>query len=186
MKHSLKRFSAIIIALAFIVGAIIIYSNFIKPTYDGIKMKQGELAKKESVIKEQKEIFGKFQKIFSTYQNYGDVSKNISLALPLNPNVSEEVFQLSSLALLNKLDFQSIDTKELAITPSASQLIKSKGTLRSNIKLTGGYESFKAYLDNLETNIRILSINSLRVEKMTNVSDLFNYNLEVDVYYQAQ
>ncbi|MBI5401515.1 type 4a pilus biogenesis protein PilO [Candidatus Wolfebacteria bacterium] len=186
MKYSSKRFLSIIIAVAFFVGAVLAYQNFVSPAYDEVKQIQGELAEKKKITGEYQGIFDQIQQLYSNYQNYGDLQKNVSLALPSDPAVAESVFQITKLASVNNLSVQSLDVKKLALIPSKSTVIKSLGTLRFSIRLTGGYESLKSYLQGLESNIRLMNVNSLKIEKVGAASNLFNYNLEADAYYQSQ
>ena len=186
MKQSSLRFLVIVASTALMVGAVLVYSNLVRPAYDEAKHTQGELVSKDKNFQEFQDIFNKLKDIFSAYKDYSDVQKNVSLALPLNAEVAQVLFQVTKLASLNDLTLQLVDVKELAITPSKSSLINPIGTVMFDLKMSGTYESLKNYLANLESNLRIMGINGLRIEKIPNVSTIFNYSVEVYAYYQAK
>ena len=129
----------------------------------------------------------KVKTLISESNQAQELQKNISKILPLSEGISEAVNQISGLAFLNKLEVNSVSSRTLAIEPSNAKLIKGLGVVSFNIQLGGTYESFKSFLENLETNIRIMNVNYLIIEsKGEGLTNNFLYNLTVDAYYQEK
>lgn len=185
MKGSTKRAFSILIATLFFIAALGVYAYLIKPAYQDINEKRGELYTKTSQLSDYKNTVTQMQKLLAAYDNLAQAQDSVSLMLPVSPSIPQAIYQISSLASGNGLSFQSASVKELAIAPTVG-LVKGKGTLRFNVKLNGTYESLRSFLGNLETNVRVFNVNSIKIEKFGTLANTFNFNLEIDSYYQAQ
>jgi len=185
LKGSTKRAFSILIASVFFIAAVAVYAYLIKPTYQSINVKRGELYTKTTQLSDYKNTIGQMQKLLAAYENLSQAQQSASLMLPNDSSIPQATYQISGLALISGLNLQSISLKELAATPSTS-LLKGMGTLRFNVKLSGTYESMKSFLQNLGANIRIFNINSIKVEKSGNISNVFTFNFELDTYYQIK
>lgn len=184
MRQSFKGSFSIILAAVFFIGALFIYADFIKPTYSDIKNKQGEKSQKEAEYNKFKTLFEQNQQILSSFENYQNLYNSILIMLPTNPNISQAIYQINGIASASGMSIKSISTSEAAITPSSSTLIGGRGTTKINLKLNGTYESFKAFLERVETNIRIFRVSSIRVEKF-GASNFLDFNMELDAFYQT-
>jgi Tfp pilus assembly protein PilO len=185
MRQTKSSISILLAGILFI-GALVVYGNFIKPLYFEIKNLQAEKQAKQQQRDEYQTISDHTQKLISSYQNYADLQKTISLSFPSNPEIPQIINQINGLAIQSGLTLKSFDSRELALNPSASFLIGAKGTIRTNIRLSGRYEAFRSFLNKLENNIRIFQVNTISIEKASNIPNDFGYNLEVDAFYQAQ
>ena len=184
MKKARGSFTILISGLLFL-AALFVYANFIKPTYSDIKALQAEEQEKQSQKDQYQSISDHTQSLISTYQNYADLQKNIALSFPTDPSTPSILNQINGIAVQSGITVKSINGRELAINPSDSSFIGGKGTVRMNLTVSGSYEGFRAFLDKLESNVRIFDVNSISLDKSGNNSDNFDFNLEVDAYYQT-
>lgn len=185
MKGSTKRAFSILLASVFFIAAVGVYAYLIKPSYQEVSRKRGELYTKTTQLGDYKTTISQMQKLLAAYDDLSQAQQSISLMLPLETSIPQAVYQISGLASMSGLNLQSASIKELAMTPSAG-LLKGMGTLRFNVKLSGTYESMKQFLQNLGANIRIFNVNNIKVEKLGNVPNVFSFNFELDAYYQSQ
>ncbi len=174
------------IATLLFMATLGIYVSLIKPAYQDIDQIRGQLYTKNSQLNDYKNTISQMQTLLAQYDNLSQAQQSVSLMLPTQPSIPEAVFQISGIAGVSGLNLQSLSVKELAITPSISPLIKGMSTLRFSTKLTGTYESLKAFLQNMSANIRIFNINTVKVEKLGTTSNVFNFNIDIDAYYQTK
>lgn len=187
MSGSTKRILSIFISVLFLIGAAAVYSSFIQSAYEEIGKKRGELSSKKAILEQDRFYVEQVKKIIAEYQKAQEFSKNLSRILPVSENVPEALNQIISLAEINGLRNKSLSSKIAAIEPSESKLIKGTGAVNFDVKLAGNYESFKAFLGNLETNVRIMDIGYLIIEpEGESGRNNLVYSLTVDAYYQTQ
>lgn len=193
MKNISKRFLSVLLSFAFIAVAMIVYVNFIKPAYVGIKEDQAKLAALTQKNQESKEVFDKLKVVLDELKKSSDLQNRISMTLPLDPNTSDSLNQITAVAFANELSVASIDISDAPIVPTAGvkagtvSLVKGTGVLRNSIRATGNYAQVRAFLKGIESSVRLSSIKSLKIGKSgasTN-SDIFSVNVEIETYYQA-
>lgn len=193
MKYLSKRFASILLSFVFFVLALFLYNSFIRPTYDTIKIEQGKLIAARQKNAQYADVFARLREASSMVQQSSDVQARVSMAFPLETNIPDSMNQLSVIALANGLAITSIDIAHAPIVSSvagktgASSLIKGIGVLKNSIRLTGTYEQLKAFLQGVETSVRIASITSMKIDKIANpvVPGTMNITVEVETYYQV-
>ena len=179
---------SILLSAGLFIGALVIYGNFIKPVYSEIKTLQAEKQEKSSQRDEYQNIAGHTNALISSYQNYAEIQKSISLSFPDNPEIPQIINQINGLAIQSGAVIKSINSRELAIDPSKSKasFAGGKGTVRLNVRISGSYEAFKSFIQKIENNIRVFSVNNVAIEKASNIPNNFNFNLELDAFYQVK
>lgn len=186
MKASVKRTISLLLSLGFIILALIIYALLIRPAYDEILVLRGKLSGKQKLFSDQEEAIRKVQDLNEQYKGARPVREAINFSLPTDQELSGVFNQLFAIARKNNVYIEVFGVQPLAIKPTREKsLIKGLGTLRLNLRLTGSYDSLKVFIADLETNIRIMDINSLKVDQ-TAVQNVLIYNLLVDTYYQPK
>ena len=187
MKASTKRMFSIFLSAIFIIAALVIFVNFVKPVYKTITDKRSEVASRGKDLASIQTAIEQSKNNFADYRSLSDFQKSISLSLPQDQSLASAIYQFSSLALTSGLTVESINISELPFTPPSGEenaLLKGTGTINLNIKATGSYESLKNFLDKLETNIRIFDLDSLKIDQIgEKSSDAFNFNIGVNTYY---
>ncbi len=187
MRASSKRFVSILLAIVMFIASLFIYSTLILPAYSEVTNLRAEVVARTRLIAEEEASIGQVQKLLSEYKDVAVIQDTISLILPISQNIALGVSQISGLSKINSLILDSLSTQELAIKPSTQPtLIKGMGTLRFSLHLIGSYENFKAFLKNLETNITLIDLVSLKIESGSRVGgNIFSYSIIADTYYQS-
>jgi len=190
MRASTKRVLSILTAILLIIASLVVYTYLIQPAYSEIINLRAEVASRRELVNEQEVSVKQVQNLLSEYQGIAQVQQVVSLILPTGENLPQSLNQITGLADLNKLSTASLTVQRLAIRPSAkSSLVQGVGVLRFNFQLEGSYENFKSFLQNLETNINLMDLASLKVGPSSKAKldkNSFDYTMSVDTYYQAQ
>ncbi len=188
MRGSTKRVISVAIAMFLFIGALLVYASFIKPAYVNIKEMRAELAAQETIKNQLKLAVEQIQRLLAEYQDVGLLQETTSAILPTGQALPQAMAQLTGLAENNALIAQSFTSQPLVIRPSAdSQLIQGLGVLRFNAYLVGSYESFKSFLRQLETNIRLMDLVDLKMSPIgSSENNIFSYIITVDTYYQSK
>jgi len=187
MKPSVQRMLGFLGVLVLLVAAIIVYVSFIRPEYERINELRGEFATKTRFFEEQSKIIQNIQDYLTAKEvDIQKAQEPVSLALPTEIAASSLFYQLSELSRVNSLLLQSFGLNVLAIKPvPAGALIKGVGTAQIDLQLSGGYSSFKDFIAQLETNIRLTDLKNLTI-KETAAKNVYDFILKVNTYYQTE
>lgn len=188
MKSSAKRAISLLVASLFFISALAVYAVLIKPVYEDALVLRGTLASQKQLFNEQEKAMQKINDLVQRYQGTGKLQDVISLSLPSTENISSVFSQLYAIAQSSGVGIEVFGVQPLAIKPAAKDdLVRDLGTLRLNVRLIGRYQDFKNFLRGLETNIRLMDVVNLKVDRAgTPIQDVFLYNLVVDAYYQVK
>ena len=128
--------------------------------------------------------------------------------MPSGPNVAAALAQIYGIAQNNGVSVENFTIAPPSIqlpqtgqeqayaagetSFSLGQVTKPLGTLSFQFKASGNYESFKNFLSQIETNIRIFDIKDFDLQPIADTNspgtgtpaDLFTYNVSVVTYYQ--
>ncbi len=168
------------------IAAVVVYSRLVSPAYDTIQQLRDKKEANLKLLQEQNDAIDEVKRILSEYQSLTQIQENISLALPNKEGVPSIINQLQGLAKINSLDIESLSLQYPPLKPSAADsLMEPLGTVRVTMRLNGDYSNLRPYLENLETNIRLIDVYSLNVESgaIPGKTKLI-YNLVLDTYYQ--
>ena len=190
MKSSTKRFVSILLSLLILIASIFVYSTLIRPAYSEIEKLRAQAGGKTQLLEQQQSSTKQIQSLLSQYQDVLKVEDTISSILPLSPSVASGINQITGLSKINNLAIDLLSIEETAIKPSEqSSLVRGVGALKFNFHLIGSYENFKAFLQNLETNITLMDLTNLKMEPAVRTKtgeNRFSYTLNVNTYYQAE
>ena len=184
MKPSTKRIIFIILALVLLLASVFVYSAFIRKSYENISSLRSKLESENLALAKYREAFSKIQTLLEGIDNLPSVQNQVSYILPQERNSGYLVGQLVGLSRINGLSINSLSTKVNPIQPSKSSVIKSLGKLTAQIKVSGSYAGFKSLLRQIETNILILDVSDIKIEKPDTGGNV-SYNLSVTSYYQT-
>lgn len=185
MKPSTYRLLSILGSVFLLIGAVVIYSNFIRPAYDEIQNLRDKKKTSINFLQEQKEAIDAVNRLLNEYQSLAQIQENISMVLPNEENIPSIINQFQGLAKINNIDIESLSLQYPPLKSSTDLLIKPLGTVRATMRLNGDYRSLRPFLENLETNIRLTDVYSLNIEGggIPGKNKLI-YNLVLDTYYQ--
>lgn len=186
MKPSTYRLLSILGSVFLLIAAVIVYSNLVRPAYDEIQKLRDKREANIKLLQEQQGAIEAVSRLLNEYQSLTEIQENISMALPNEEEVPSIINQLQGLAKISSLGVESLSLQYPPLKPSsADSLIKPLGTVRATVRLNGDYKNLRPFLEDLETNIRLMDIYSLSVEGggIRGKTNLI-YNIVLDTYYQ--
>lgn len=186
MKPSTYRLLSIIGSVFLLIAAVVVYSKLVNPAYDEIQQLRDKREANIKLLQEQNDAILEVKRLLNEYQSLTQIQENISLALPNEEEVPSIINQLQGLAKINSLDIESLSLQYPPLKSSAvDSLTEPLGTIRVTMRLSGDYRNLRPYLENLETNIRLIDVYSLNIEggAIPGKTKLI-YNLVLDTYYQ--
>lgn len=194
MKQSTKRFISLVLSLVMMMAAFVVYVDLIKGAYDEVQGKKADILSRQELAASQRAIIERVRRQIETYKGEEAIVQNISLVLPPAPQMGEVLNQISGLARANFLSPQTFLAstpviKTLVSHPSGQKeksLVKPVGIITFQIKFIGSYDQLKKFLSQLETNIRLIDIQSLSIQPIkTSKDNLYSFELMVATYYQV-
>lgn len=180
-----------LISLMIFVLAIFVYSTFVIPEYARVNLLRGEAQAKQQTLDEQRTILEKVSSLLSRYQSIPKLGEVVSVALPADEDVAGAFAQLYTIAGASGISIQQFSVNTgigLSSTSKAghAQVVRPVGTAQLSLYVSGTYESFKAFLEALERNMRIMDIGEIKMQSSGRAGgNIFLFNLTIKTYYQG-
>lgn len=162
-----------------------VYSSLVIPVYKEIQILRGERAAKAALVQEENEAVVAVSRLLEKYPSISGLRQTIDLTLPGEEEVAGVVNQIGGITTSNGMLLNSLSVKPLSVVvdKKRADVIKPVGSMRIVTEMAGGYDALKAFLQALETNIRIMDIYSLSVSR-GGTDGPYEYQMEIDTYYQ--
>lgn len=187
MKTSSRRILFVLLALAFLLGSVAVYSLLIKPAYAQIYDLRTQLASKTDALARYQTTISKVQQLLETLQDSSQVQRQVSLVLPRQRDVGYLTNQVVQLGSINALPISSFSTQVAPVQPSKSSVIRSIGVLTGDARMAGSYSGFKSFIRQLERNILLIDVSDIKIEgSVAGPSPVLNYAISLESYYQTQ
>jgi hypothetical protein len=205
MQQSSKRLSSIIIALILLVVAFIVFFQLVEPAYGSMETLKGQVVGEQTLLANDQALVTSIKSLVSTYQGQSTSQQLVNLALPVGQDNSQALGQIYGLGANNGIAIQSVGvtvqaaqapantTTNSAATPGV--IVKQTGSITYIITGTGSYESFKSFLQGIQTNTRLFNVTGVTIRptpsitstnsQSANTQDLFTYTITVVAYYQT-
>lgn len=186
MKSSTYRILSILGSVVLFAGTVFVYSNFIKPVYEEVRVLQDKKQSFENSLNETQQSMAVVKELSEKYKSLTDLRNNLSMILPMKEETPGIINQLQNMAEASRVNVESLSLQYLPMKPApAGSVNKPLGTVRAMARITGPYGNFKSFIESIQNNVRIMDISSVKVEGGgVNGRDALIYNLVVDVYYQ--
>jgi Tfp pilus assembly protein PilO len=215
MKKETKRLASLIIAALLIAGALVVYFEFIVPAYSNLQMVKGQEESEATLYANEQQIVSQAKSLLATYTADASSSQSVAMALPVGQDLSGALAQVYGIAANTGVTVQGTGVSVQVIAPqvdiasttvitnatdsqianaaAAGLITKPIGTVSFVVTGSGSYESFKKFLQGLETNIRIFNVTAISLQPVGATAtktqaanqDLFNYTITVVTYYQG-
>jgi len=190
MRISTKRILSIGFALFFFIGALLVYFNLISGEGTTINQLRGELAAKQSLLKNQTQIVTQVQNLIQQFQNLTQLQNSVGLAVPVGDQTVSALRQMEAIArmdgvALTSADFKSALDQVRKTSTSTQSLIKRSGTLTVDIAAAGSYPNLKSFLTHLETAVRVTNVVEAKFTPAPSPNAADVLAVTAQMYYQA-
>lgn len=186
MKSSTYRILSILGSVVLFASTVFVYSNFIKQAYEEVRILQDRKHSFENSLNEKQQSMITVKALSEKYKSLTDLRNDLSMILPMKEKTPEIINQFQNIAEASRVVIESLSLQYLPMKPApAGNVEKPLGTIRTTARISGPYDNFKSFIESVQNNVRIMDINSIKVEGGgVSGRNAFIYNLVVDVYYQ--
>lgn len=173
---------------ALFIATLVVYSNLIKPEIEKVGKKRALVFSKSEAFQDQKNAVLKVQELVSKLKEAKQLGETIALIMPQKPDVTGLMGQLQTMAKTSQAELKSFTIKPLPFESDEKPLVRRLGIYGVDFVVEGSYESVKIFLKSLETNVRIMNIDSFTIgplggaEKV--VQDFYSAKISFRVFYQ--
>lgn len=185
MKSSTKRILSVAFSFIFLIGTVVIYTNFILPQMKEVQDKRASVDTKETLFEDQKGKVEKVKNLITQSQGMGAIRDMVSLAIPENPQVTELIYQIDAIVNVSQVAITDFSIEPLILAKEKDPLVKQIGKIRVQMKLVGSYGSIKNFVQSIENNIRIASVETMDMQPVTSTGQsLQSLSMKAEFYYQ--
>jgi Tfp pilus assembly protein PilO len=186
MKSSTYRILSILGSVFLFAGTIFVYSNFVKPAYQEIRVLQDRKYGFEEELKKQQESMATVKLLSEKYKSLTDLRGELSMVLPMKEESPEIINQFQNIAEASRVVIDSLSFQYLPMKPApADSVEKALGTIRATMRVTGSYNNFKSFAESIQNNVRVMDVNSIKIEGGgISGREALTYGLIIDAYYQ--
>ncbi len=195
MKETAKRNISLILVIVFFGAAMIVFFTLSWPNLTKVFDLNSVLNESKKEYEKQNQSLQLAKSIIEQYKNLNDVNQAVSLTMPKTDEIYNIIVQLNKIAESSGMSIEGLSLKEvinnneLDDSNNRQNLVKPYRTISINTSLNGSYESFKTWLELVETNIRLMDVKSVSFEGVNLssnklINNFFNFNVNLDIYYQ--
>lgn len=196
---------SLVIILCVLAGVLIVW-QLILPVYDKITVINQEIGQTQKKVKKFEELEVKLKELTQVYKDKEASISKLYRIMPNGKDIPEilnrfEALSFQSGVILNSLSFAEAEAgKKTVSTASASGQEGVAGTLPTgqmnvpveappeklalSLKISGTYDAFRGFLDNLENCVRLADVQILSFSFKGEGSDLADFNITANVYYK--
>ncbi|MDP3881199.1 MAG: hypothetical protein Q8Q32_03415 [bacterium] len=191
MSQASKRILSILLSLAILIAAIVVYSSFVVPAYADVSEMRSEFNAKQEAVDEQREIVNEVENLLSTYLSIPQLEEALSVSVPNSEDLASAFNQIHALAreyglLVQQFGANSSLPNQLRNLEGEDSPLRNKGVVQIETTLVGSYQSIKSFIEALEINIRIMDIVGVRVRPTAEAGqNSFIATLTINTYYQS-
>ncbi len=167
-----------------------VFFTWTQPMLDSMK----GLNEQKRIINEKlsslKEIEKERENILASYNSIGDTNREkVGKILPSRAEEIDLIVEMESMAVKSGVTLKDVNISDVAQEQESASNIKNGESLYPNeiglaIKASGSYQSFKEFLKNIETNLRIIDIESLYF--ISGDVDFYEYNMKIKSYWKER
>jgi Tfp pilus assembly protein PilO len=191
MKYTTKRNISLVIVIILVGAALSVFFGLDWPAFKKIGELNGKMSQEKEQYEEQYEAVQIAKSIINQYKSLSNVSQTISLSIPRDAEVQNVLAQINKISIQAGLTTQSLNFENVTVAqPKKEVLVKNNQITRVDVSLLGSYDSFKTWLSAIESNIRLMDVQSISFSGIatsdTSNKDLgiFNFKVSLNVYYQ--
>ena len=190
-----------ITALILIVLAIGLYFTYTKAEIDVVKTIQAQNDQYVSALDNAKQLIAYRDKVRTDYNNLSQDDKDrIAKMIPRTVDNIRLVIELNNIALQHNIPIKNVKASVSGgnkSTQSASTAFQSQSaslqnsisnptvdTVNVSFSATASYADFTAFLQDIESNLRIMDVTHLTLS--ANNTDKYDYSVELKTYWLRQ
>ena len=117
MQQNTKRLISMIVALAFLVAALVVFFDYVEPAYGTVEQLKSNLLASQQFLDTESSTVSQAKILISQYQSQSqDVSSSLDVAMPSGEDIAGALAQVYGLAQANNISVQSIGITSPAVS----------------------------------------------------------------------
>lgn len=174
-------------SLVCVALSLYVYSSLISPKLSEIQELRGRRQATLTLLADYETAIQEKNRVISRYQSVETLQKVFDEVVPPSHNIPSLLNQINGLAELSEVSVDSVEFQELPLqTTTSKSLVKPYGTIQANIKCASNYQSMKAYLAAIETNVRLMNIKTVTITEGFADNPTLIYTIAVEAYYLTE
>lgn len=177
-----------IATIFFLGGAAAIFFIKSQPLFNEMKNLREQAAAFDGALADAKKIKETKDELVSKYNNVSqpDVDR-IDKLIPSQTDAIKFIMEVDDIVKNNGMILRSIDAKDEgdSKTPPASQSgSKLFETVSFTMKIAGSYESFFSFLKDVERNLRLTDVDSVKLSPAASAQNLYEFDVNASAYWK--
>lgn len=191
MKYTARRNISLILSLVFVILTLVVFFSMDWPTFQSVGDLNKKITQEQTQYENQYNAVQIAKAIVNQYKSLVSVSQTISLSIPRETEVQNLLAQIDGITsqsglLLQDVSFENISS---SVPKSKTTIVQNYSVLQLTLSLTGNYDSFKTWLNAIETNIRLMDVTKISFAGLSSSENqknlgIFNFKVTLNVYYQ--
>jgi Tfp pilus assembly protein PilO len=181
MNYHIKSIVSVILIVATIgLGYFLVWPKWqdyqnAKTALDSAKSEQDKLREAEK----------KLNAFLADFQSHSEDVSLLNTSLPLNKDEMYNILNnLSEITQGSGMTIGGLDIEDRPETDTLGAVKNSVQAVKVNFRVTGTYPAFKTFLLRVENNLRIMDVNSVRVQGSTVGEENLSFTISLTTYYQ--
>lgn len=172
-----------IVSIILIIASLGLFFGYIDPTYTKIQANQIEKADYDKALTNSKALQAERDKFLAKYNQMdkGDMAKLTKL-LPDNIDNIRLIIDIDEMAKTYGMRIRNFKTSTDEKTETIGKDTSPYGTLTLSFSTTASYNTFLAFMRDLEHSLRILDITSIQFTA-GDTNQLYDYGVTVKTYW---
>lgn len=190
MRPSSERALSFLISFTLLIGAVLVYSLLVVPSYRNIQILRNEAASKSLELENLETALEKLDSLLRDFQSLSSARETMKLTLPNDPNIAQVVNTISGLATINNLDISRVGTTLAPVqTLNTNNAARNIGAVSVRFGVTGQYKKFTSFLESIERNVRLMDVVSIGINSKSDGTLIekrgdLDFDVTLQTYYQ--
>jgi Tfp pilus assembly protein PilO len=172
--------------LVLVIIAVAVFFGFVDPTYSRIKSLSGQEAEYNDALTRARELQETRDRLLSRYNTFRDADlSRLQKLLPDTIDNVRLVLDIDSIASRYGMRTRNVAVQNEAPLAQAGVIGPDQrlyGTVVLSFSVTGTYDNFIAFLQDLERSLRLVDVESLSFAARAG-TDVYDFNLAIRTYW---
>lgn len=144
--------------------------------YRKINVLKAAITERDGIIAEREGVMKSVDSLYATYQQRQQDVDRFGKVVPDKSDVASLISSIDAISANAGLQLVGISVQGGGVDKDAS------GTLLIPVQLLGNYESFNAFLEGIEKNLRLLNVTSIGISPDPVNPQLLNFDVQLSAY----
>ncbi|MDO8579451.1 MAG: type 4a pilus biogenesis protein PilO [bacterium] len=172
-----------IISIVLILASIGLFFGYVDPTYAVIREQNMEKTDYDRALNNSKQLQAERDKLLEKYNEMSEVDRgDLTKLLPDNIDNVRLILDIDEMAKKYGMRIRNFKTEATEKNDTIGSSNSPHGTLTLSFSTTAPYNTFLAFMRDLEESLRLIDIASVEFAS-SDIGDLYDYKMTVKTYW---